>query len=387
MFQLYLRSPFIVLDRYVFNECWLPFSSGCGIVTGVWLGADQVREAFALLGNANVDFSIAVSIIILSIPAILLATIPVGVLWACFLVFNRLSSDSELVAMRAGGISLLRIAFPGLLFGLVMSLVCFTIGEYIVPWTEPSLQRIQFAAAYNIPFSPGIDDFSFFERSGGKHIGQGPLKRIFHVRRFDPEKKLFIKVTILDYTREDLEQIYVANAGRWNPEKNGWELNNGITYFVPNDRRDKSHTASFEHILIPAGKSVDDLMQKLSKVKSLSIFELAKLLQDHQSQDIQTEFLHKLKMKFHQKIAYPLSCIALALVGIPLGIMGRRTRTNWGYIQTGILVFVYYASQSAFNSLGDNGKLDAFIASWSPNLILGSIGFIILWHKSRFTST
>jgi lipopolysaccharide export system permease protein len=387
------RFPIKIIDRYIVSECWLPFSSGCGIVTGVWLGADQVRDAFKLLANTNVDFSIALSIILLNIPQILLVTIPVGVLWATFLVFNRLSSDSEIIAMRASGISLFRITLPVLLFGLIMTGISFFISEVVVTWSEPMAKRIEFAAAYSIPFSPSMDDFAYFERSGGRRIGQGALKRIFHVKRVDPVNNILNKVTILDYSQEDVEQIYYADSGRWNPDKNGWELMNGISYYVSRvDPAAKSHTSRFDRILIPAGKSTEDLIKKLSEIKGQSLFDLWDTIEKHKTinqgepVNIQSENIHKLLMLFHQKLAYPFSCLAIALAGAPLGILGRRSRTNWGYIQVGVLIFMYYALQSAMNSLGDTGKLDPIIASWLPNIVLATIGSIVLWRRSKFVS-
>jgi lipopolysaccharide export system permease protein len=378
---------FKIIDRYIVGECWLPFSSGCGIVTGVWLGADQVRDVFKLLAGTNVDFSIALSIILLNIPKILLITIPVGVLWATFLVFNRLSSDSEIIAMRAAGISLIRITVPAILFGLIMTAISFFISEVVVTWTEPTAKRIEFAAAYSIPFSPSIEDFTYFERTGGKRLGQGPLKRLFHVKKCDPVNNNLKQVTIIDFSREGFEQIYFAGTGRWNSDKGGWELLNGISYYAsPQDPAAKGHTTRFDRILIPAGKSTDDLVKKLSEIKAQSLMELYKIINDHKKLNIQTENFYKLKMLFHQKIAYPFSCVSIALAGAPLGVLGRRSRTNWGYIQVGALVFMYYALQSAMNSLGDSGKMDALLASWLPNIVLGSIGLFVLWRRSSFVS-
>ncbi len=385
--SLAAKLPGKIIDRYIVGECWLPFSSGCGIVTGVWLGADQVRDVFKLLAHTNIDFSIAFAIILLNIPKILLVTIPVGVLWATFLVFNRLSSDSELIAMRASGISLGRITVPAILFGLIMTLISFFISEVLVTWTEPTAKRIEFAAAYGVPFSPSMDDFAYFERSGGKRVGQGPLKRIFHVKNVDPRKNILSKVTIIDFSREGANQIFMANAGRWNPDKNGWELIDGISYYVSSDDPgEKGHASRFESIVIPAGKSTDDLMKKMNEVKSQSLPELYDILKNHEKLHLTTENFYKLRMMFHQKIAYPFSCLSIALVGAPLGLLGRRSRTNWGYIQVGSLIFMYYALQSAMNSLGDTGRIDAILASWIPNLILGGIGLFVLWRRSSFVS-
>lgn len=379
--------PFTILDRYVIGECWLPFSSGCGIVTGVWLGVDQVSEAFSLLSKANIDFTIALSIILLNIPKILLVTIPVGVLWATFLVFNRLSSDSEIIAMRASGISLIRVAVPAFLFGLMMTGVCFFISEVVVTWTEPAAKKIEFAATYGIPFVPSMDDFVYLERSGGRRVGQGALKRIFYVKVCDPIKKELHNVLILDLSNEKLKSVYVAANGKWNTQRGGWDLLNGTSYNVSaDDPTAASHVTRFDRILIPSGKSTDDLIKKLEEVKSLNLIQLYSLLKQQEKLGIETDTPRKNLMLFHKKIAYPFSCFVITLIGAPLGIMGRRSRTNWGYLQMGILIFAYYAMQSAIYPYGESGRLGPIVASWLPNILLGAIGAVILWRRSRFVS-
>ncbi len=377
---------FKILDRYIISECWLPFIAGCGIVTGVWLGADQIRDAFKLLANSNADFSIALSIIFLRLPEVLVYTIPVGTFWACFLVFNRLSNDSELIAMRAGGISLVRCAIPAMGFGLIMCLMSFFISEIVVPWTQPLAKRIEFAATHSAQFDPKMKNFIYFERTTEKRIGKGKLKRVLYVERFFSESNLLKNVMIIDFENDQANKLHFAQTAKWNARTGELLLNNGLTYEIPNGEVENTHIASFKSIGIPAGKSMKDLTTNLSKYKDSNLWDIYKLIKNHEILKIETENLPKLKLKFHEKIAYPFSCIVLALTATPLGVLARRSRTNWGYVQTGLLIFMYYASQSSFSSFGESGKIPVMLAAWLPNLILGLIGAISLYRKSRFSN-
>jgi|688.fasta_scaffold241590_1 lipopolysaccharide export system permease protein len=374
---------FKILDRYIFSECWLPFAFGCGIVTGVWLGADQVKDAFNLLGQTKVDFGIVFAIIILNIPKILLVTIPVGVLLASFLVFHRLSGDSEIIAMRASGISLVRVAVPILLFGLFMTGMNFFIGEFIVVQAEPLAQKLQMAVENSVMLKD-MHDFTYVERSGGKRVGQGGIKRIFYVKYSQPEKNILHGIVIIDLSRSEARQIHIAEFARWNSKENGWELRNGVSYVVSiDDPSQKDHILKFERIIIPSGKSPDDIMKRINQAKFFGMLELKALIDKHHKSHIDTENINKLKVKFHQKFAFPFSCVALALIGAPMGILGRRSRTNWGYIQVALLVFTFFTLQSITNSMGETGSLNPLIACWIPNILLGGVGAIILWYKSE----
>src|ERR1700734_3381877 len=122
-----------LLDRYIANEFWQPLLFGVGIVTGVWFGADQLRTIFNLIMRSGVPWHMAVMILGLHLPEVIVMTIPIGVLLGTLLVFNRLSGDSEIIALRTSGISFYRIMVAPLLFGILTSLVSFTINETIVP--------------------------------------------------------------------------------------------------------------------------------------------------------------------------------------------------------------------------------------------------------------
>lgn len=379
------------MDRYILSECWLPFIAGCGIVTGVWLGADQIRDVFQILSRSNVGLLVIFPIILLSMPTILFTTVPIGTFLASFLVFNRLSSDSELIALRAGGVSLFRIVLPTMFFGCIMAAFTFVLGDVVIPWSQPTVAKIQSAALQKASIT-SKRDFAYFERSGGKHIGQGALQRIFYVKDIDLETSNLNDVIVIDFTSLGTRQVLFSKEGRWNSEKGGWELGQTITYKVSlEDPSSPNHIAKFDKFIIPSNKSIKDIQNKIHKLRHLNIAELWQTIQEHKKftkdTNIETESIYKLMVKFHEKFSYPLSCIILAFVGAPLGIMARRSRTNWGYAQVGVLMFLYFASQSSVGSLGDTGHIDPFFAAWIPNIILALIGVIILWNKSRLSSS
>lgn len=99
------------IDNYVLTEFWLPLVSGAGIITGVWLGIDKFKEVFNLLAKSGAPMSTGVVILGLETPQILAITIPISILLATFLTFQKLSSQSEIIAMRAAGVSFTRLMY------------------------------------------------------------------------------------------------------------------------------------------------------------------------------------------------------------------------------------------------------------------------------------
>ena len=88
----------------------------------MWFGADQLKAIFNLVMRSGVPWNMAFTIIGLHLPEIIVITIPIGVLLGTLLVFNRLSGDSEIIALRTSGISFYRIMVAPLLFGVANKL-------------------------------------------------------------------------------------------------------------------------------------------------------------------------------------------------------------------------------------------------------------------------
>jgi len=380
------RCGFSILDRYLIKECWLPFSAGCGIVTGVWLGVDQVADAIKMLSISNADIFTVLATILLTMPTILFTTIPIGTFLAAFLVFNRLSSDSELIAMRASGISLWRIVMPIVSFGTLMAVITFILGNFVLPWTQPTVIKIQAAVMNNVNFNRDMYDFVYFQRdSDSKHVGKGELKRIFYAAKVDPDKNKLNRVVIVDIkSQTDKQAVFFAKSAYWDSKRIGWVLEDCYTYIAsarnPYEMTFNSHS---KEVLIPAVDSTQNLTKYISNLRDLGIRDLWTAIQECYRSHTETESLNNLIVRLNEKFTYPFSCIALALMGAPLGIMARRSRTNWGYVQTGALIFCYFALRTVMLSFGETGKVEPNLATWIPNLVVLLIAVVAIHRRSR----
>jgi len=90
-----------------------------------------------------------------------------------------------------------------------------------------------------------------------------------------------------------------------------------------------------------------------------------------------------LLVRFHQKLSQPLACLIVALAGAPLGLLARRSRSNIGLVYSAAVVFAYYVLVSTSGALGESGRLDPMLAAWLPNIVIGSVGLLILYFKAK----
>ncbi len=366
-----------ILDKYVINEFWMPFISGSAIITGIWLSADQLRHVFKLITTSDAPITLAMTILGLHLPQILVITIPIGVLWASFLVFSRLNNDSEIIALRTSGISLIKILRPVILFGLLTTVASFTISEFIVPICGPLVRKLEIYAVYKNPFPNSKESFVYLEKTSKKK-----LKRIFYASYYNADTDILKKILILDFTRIGLRQIYTAKTAKWRPEKGGWELYNGINHTISNDDL-VSRVSSFDVFFIPSGSTPATLIRELSKPSEMNFVRLSKLLQLQKEHTIHTDDYEEARVTFHSKFARPIACLLIALVGAPLGILPRRSNSSWNYIVLAMIIFQFYMGQSVCTSLAEAGKLSPVIAAWIPNIVLLVIAVFIIRQKAR----
>jgi len=360
-----------LIDRYIANEFWQPLLFGIGIVTGVWFGADQLKTIFNLIMRAGVPINMAFTILGLHLPEIIVMTIPIGVLLGTLLVFNRLSSDSEIIAMRTSGVSFYRIMVAPLLFGLLTSVASFGVNELVVPAANRTSKKLEFLALYKSELPSGQANFTYMER--GKDLN---LNRVFYIGLCNG-KNLY-NVIILDFTRDKLVQIISAANGVWNHGE--WILSEGRTYVLAGDS-DITRILQFKKLTLPGIQNVQKVMEtgKINP-KEMNMWELGNYINLlKESNAVSNDLL----VRYYQKFSQPLACLIVALAGAPLGLLARRSRSNLGLIYSAVVVFIYYVLQSTSGALGEAGRIPPMMAAWMPNLFVGSLGLIILWFKSR----
>jgi lipopolysaccharide export system permease protein len=360
-----------LIDSYIANEFWQPLLFGVGIVTGVWFGADQLRQIFNLIMRSGVPLNLAMMIIGLHLPEIIVLTIPIGVLLGTLLVFNRMSGDSEIIAMRTCGVSFYRIMVAPLLFGLVTSVASFAINETLVPIANRTSKKLEFVAMYHMSLPTGSANFTYMERN--KDL---TLNRVFYIGQY--HDNTIYNAIILDFTQNKMVQIISAATGAWN--HGDWILQKGRSYMLAGDS-DITRIVQFDKLRIPGITNAQQLLEKQTVApKDMNMMELWQYMDLlRQSNSLGNDLL----VRFYQKFSQPLACLIVALAGAPLGLLARRSRSNIGLIYCAGIVFMYYVLVSTSGAMGESGRLDPLVAAWLPNIVIGSLGLVILHFKAR----
>ena len=363
---------FTILDKFILKQIIEVFILGVVVFTSIIFASDTFISLIKQISTYGMSINIAFMIILLNLPAVIVMTIPMSVLFSTVMTVNKMCLQSEITILKACGISIKRIAKPIFMFSFLMALLTFFINETIVPITTSQSKTLALYALVQRNIPEGKRNFSIKELKDGNY-----LKRLFYVEKC--EDKQFSNVSILDLSDDDKIQILQAKTGTSVIE--GWQFDNASVYTI--SKRGKTlNTSWIEKTIIDFGS---DIQRQLDKKNDGSDYNFVQLLPyfKEKKAEVPPDVLAKYQVRFWEKLALPVTTIVFVVLGIPLAITPPRVRHNRGFLFTIGIIFVYYIIRAFSMSLGYNHTILPFFAANLPNIILGIIGYIYYKKKSE----
>lgn len=313
------------------------------------------------------------SLIALAIPGLVLYALPMATLLGTLLGFVRLNSDNELVAFKTAGIGFHQF-LPGVLSLLVAAaLFSFLNSFYIMPHANRAFEiKLRAMGRSILPallkegrFIDTIPNLLFFFESVDTRTLQ--MKGIFVQDQREPK----IRVAIVAdrgqiFSPQDLNQLTLR-------------VSDGVITRVSDDLS-SAQAITFKNYDLTL--HMDDIFGAVGSFKKgrkeMTIVELFELVWKSASPEENI-----LALEFHRRLALPLSCLILGLIGVPLGALSRHSGRMAG-VSIGLAIFLaYYLILSAGKALGENGLLNPFLSVWLANLLFLGIA-LYLWNRLQW---
>src|SRR5271169_5602356 len=121
-----------ILRNYILTECLQPFTLSISVLTSVFLLGYLPQLANKVI-NDGVSLAAMSQVFLYYIPILLGYTLPIACLVTVILAFGHMSSENEILAMRASGIHLRRLLVPLVVVGIALSLVVYILNDRIIP--------------------------------------------------------------------------------------------------------------------------------------------------------------------------------------------------------------------------------------------------------------
>ncbi len=371
-----------VMDRYIAAELLLPFLFGVGIFSSVLVAANTVFELVRRVVESGLPVAIALNVFLLKLPEVIVWAFPMSTLLAALMTYSRLSSDSELIALRSCGVSIYRLVLPAVILSFVVTGMTFLFNEQVVPAANYQANLILNRALKNE--EPAFQEQNIFypeyekvEQPDGSKAKI--LTRLFYADQFDGDRMKGL--TILDRSQQGLNQIIVSDSAMWNPAENIWDFFNGTIYLVAPDSSYRN-IVRFNHKQLRLPRTPLDLAAKSRDYGEMNItqarnqLEIVRLSGEDQK-------IRKLKVRIQGKIALPFICVVFGLVGAALGTKPQRTGRATSFGISVVVIFSYYLLNFLSDALGVAGVLSPLTSAWLPSVFGFGVGGLLLIRAAR----
>lgn len=359
-----------ILRNYFLKEFIGPLFLALGVLTFVMILGNLIKLADLVINKGVNIFNVS-KLLLLMIPYLLTYTLPISALTAVLLSLGRLSSDNEIVTIRASGINMFSLISPLLVVGLILSLVLVVFNDRVIPYAHFATRKTIMDIGIKNPtaaLEPGIFINSF-------------EKYILFIYRIDQNK--LTNVRIYEPQGEDKPaRTIVAKKGEFIavPEKNMIKLKlmTGTSDEPDPENPSNFYKLNFKTYFMTLNLSQAQDKDKMGKKpKDMTIQELRNEIKKIKKEGIDPA---PLITEINEKISLAFSCFVLMLFGMPLAIITRRREKSINFGMAFLIVGVYYLMLLGSEALSMQGYLNPRIAMWIPNIILGAIGAILTFR-------
>src|SRR5437868_13835296 len=362
-----------LIDRFVTRELLVNVAFAIAVLSLVLVVGNIFRQLLPLLVNHDVPMEYLITFIAYELPFSLIFTIPWGLLTAILLVFGRLSADNELIALRANGVSVTRVSVPLVFVAMGCTAICLWLNVQVAPAAQEKLRSTIFDLATRNPMALFGSDQVIDQFPGRKiYVGKKEGNKLDNIIVFEMnDDALPVRVT---YARTGMLEADLANKRilmhlyearyQQRDEKD------------PLDLRKIRDGISMAEGTLPI--SLEELYEKEKKKPSRSALSIEQLLDQLKSENKRERSASRTEI--NKRFTFPFSCLAFAVIGVPLGVTAHRRETSIGFAMGLIVAIAYFLFVILGDTLSGTPSVHPELLVWFPNVLFILLGAGLFWR-------
>lgn len=300
-------------------------------------------------------------------PFFLLIICPIACMLSVFLTFLRMSTDRELVALKAGGVSLYQMLPAPLIFSVFCALFGFWISVYWQAWGMGHFRSEVLdiaSSSARVVVQPGV-------------FNKDVPNMVMFARKVDPMTGTMAGVMVEDRRAADTKMTILAPDGSLDSDYENGEiiflLKNGRSY---TEKDDSLSIMGFQEYAVRL--SFDSLFHGVDmgpvKPKEYTWERLYDTQNELELQKTDLRMARKIVVERHKRHVFPIACIVLCIFVIPIATSFQGLKQQTGVLMALLLFLLYYSLLMLGISLGESGDLDPAIGLWVPNVVFLLLG-------------
>lgn len=352
-----------IIDKYLLKEFAVPLMYCFDAFLMLWI----VLDLFDNLSDF-IQYHAALKDVfryyLIVLPEAIVLILPMSLLLGVLFCLSNLGKHNELIAMRASGISVGRLAMPLLTIGALATVVVFGINEAFVPRAKERAD-----AFMSILRGKGekhvLENFFYFNPSD---------RRDWYVHRFNTHSGEMDHVEVRQQKPNGTPDLEIfAERARWADGK--WTFYNADIY---NYIQTQPTTVRVAETNFPAIKeSAKRLAVEARKPDQLMTSELRRYIR-LQKQSGRRARLAEYQVIHDYRYAFPLTCLLVVWIGIPLGMRVSRRGPMLGVGMALLLVVAFYFMSNITLAMGKGERIPPLLAAWLTNAVFGIVGGVLL---------
>jgi LPS export ABC transporter permease LptG/LPS export ABC transporter permease LptF len=305
-------------------------------------------------------------------PLFLYQLAPLAVLIAVLVTFGVLNRNSEIIAMKATGISLYRLVVPIVSIAALLAVSLFLFDQFYLPQANKRQDALLNVIKGKPPQTVTHPEQNWIFGQPNK----GEPGRIFYYRFFDVDRDEFANISVFEFdpaTFALTRRIFAAKAV-WDPDIASWRFENGWENDIQGD-----HASDYREFGETSFSEIHEDPQYFTReerqAQEMNFGQLDRYISDLRQSGFDTM---KLRVALWRKLSYPLVAVVMAVLAIPFALsMGRRGSLTGIAVAIGVALS-YFVVESLFGSLGNVNYLPAALAAWSSDVLFGLVGGYLL---------
>src|SRR5580692_8660993 len=361
-----------ILDEYILREFLSMFAL---VLTGFVL-LMIVFTFFDLVGDIlrnHIALSVVGEYLLNLTPSMLYNIAPLAVLIAALVTFGVMNRNSEIIAIKATGISLYRLIVPIVIISAALAVALFLFDQYYLPQAN----RKQEALRNQIKGRPTQ---TYLHPEQKWIMGPKPLPgepgRIYYYEFFDRDRSEFANLSVFEFDPAtfQLTRRIFAKRAVWNADAGEWVFESGWVRDVQG--ANVTDYRIFLKTAFPELRTTPDYFWKEAVPSDeMNFGQLDHYIHDLQQSGFDTK---RLSVALWHKLSYPLITVVMAMLAIPFALsMGRRGSIA-GVAVAIAVALAYMVIDNLFGAMGYVNYLPASMAAWSADVLFGLAGGYLL---------
>lgn len=365
-----------IIDKYICKEFLIPFIY-CFLTFILIFIVGDLFENLDTFIIKKVSWDVIFKYYLFLIPSIFVLTTPLAVLLSILYQMGYMSRHNELIALKANGVSFLRVIIPFIIVGILFSIFLFTVNERLVPNCTRGLDHIRDTYINNNTASNSQNNsVSVIDKNITFFSSLYNLS--FYIDKMSEDRRTAEGVSIREFNKDgSLRREWYGGKAIW--IDSGWWLFNGYI----RDFNKKGEMSGGMHFFrkqeTPVNIHPQDLLRSQKDIAMLSDYMNFKELYFYIKRNFTLSTIpRELLVDLYKKLSIPFTIIIVTIFGVTFG--GRISKggalSSVGYSLG--LYLAYYGISSFLIAMGKLGTIVPFLAVWTPHVLFGTVSIYLL---------